>query len=147
MAGIRRYRALSRPARKITLRALGHLPKTRASLRRHGYIATLHLLENTESPTVEPGELTDLAHFVDRVARLRPPAFTCLERSLVVSWLAGDGARIVRGVAPGTAGEPHRFHAWVEVDGLVLNDSQSVKTEYLPLTSTQAEAADPDAFD
>lgn len=91
-------------------------------------------------------EMPNVAHFVDRVARLKPMAFTCLERSLAVLWVAGDEAHIVRGVTRGKTGEPHHFHAWVELDGLVLNDPQSVKTKYLPLSTDQAETADPGSF-
>ncbi len=146
LRGVRQYRALSRPARKTALKALAYLPKARRSLRRDGYATTLSALKDTGIPTMGPDEMPEVAHFVDRVARLRPLVFTCLERSLAVLWVAGDDAHIVRGVTRGETGEPHQFHAWVELDGLVLNDPQSVKTKYLPLSTDQAETAGPDSF-
>jgi hypothetical protein len=67
----------------------------------------------------------------------------CLERSLVVWWLAGDDSVIRFGVAPRTADKPHVFHAWVERDGLVVNDHPDVASHFLPLSADEVGSADP----
>ena len=71
----------------------------------------------------------------------------CLERSLVVWWVAGAEAQLKLGVATGDGSEPHRFHAWVERDGVVINDSPGVAAEFLPLVGQAVESTDPAVFD
>ncbi len=64
-----------------------------------------------------------------------PGSVTCLERSLVVWSLLGGGpeAVIKFGVAPAD-GRP-KFHAWVEHDGLVVNDELDVADHYAPFVA------------
>lgn len=111
-------------------------PRVRRRLRRTGYVATRDWLARRSTPVVSVEALGP----VDRAVRLLPWRPRCLERSLLVWWLAGDGAEIRFGVSR----EGRRFHAWVERDGVVLNDVPDVATRYLPFDGADA---DPASFD
>jgi len=104
-------------------------------------------LEQRSRPRLDVGDLIPAARAVDAAMRTLPWRISCLERSLVVWWVAGDDAEIVRGVAVGNGTEPHRFHAWVEYNGVVLNDSSDVAAVFLPLIARAAETSDPALFD
>jgi len=96
---------------------------------------------------LDPEELDWVAIRVNTAIEALPWRISCLERSLVVWWIAGDDAEIVRGVAVGNGTEPHRFHAWVEYKGVVLNDSSDVAAVFVPLIARAAETSDPALFD
>lgn len=83
---------------------------------------------------------------VDRAAAyglLRP---NCLQRSLVL-WLLmrrrGFEPDLRIGVAPPSSEEGVRFHAWLELDGSVINDRPTIAREFLPF----GEPVMPEMFD
>ena len=58
----------------------------------------------------------------------------CLHRSMVTWWMLrrrGVDTDIRFGVRPRPGQRPD-FHAWVECDGVVLNDDPSISDEFLP---------------
>jgi hypothetical protein len=66
---------------------------------------------------------------VQRAAVYYPKKAMCLQRSIVVTWLLrrrGVSAQMVIGIRH----TPFYAHAWVEVDGVVVNDRPSVKQSY-----------------
>ena len=136
---VRRIRNLAvAPAahRRVVLAAVALTPRVGWRLRRRGYQATRAWLETRPVP---PADTTALAR-ADRAIRALPWRPRCLERSLVVWRLAGAGAQLRLGVSR----EGRQFHAWVERDGIVLNDTADVATRYLPFDGT---GVDPDRFD
>ncbi len=73
-----------------------------------------------------------LSAAVDRAARFQPGRAECLERSaaaLALLRLRGWPAEMVIGVQP----RPFVAHAWVELEGHVLNDRDDVRATYLAL--------------
>ncbi len=73
-----------------------------------------------------------LSAAVDRAARFQPGRAECLERSaaaLSLLRLRGWPAEMVIGVQP----RPFVAHAWVELEGHVLNDRADVRARYLAL--------------
>jgi hypothetical protein len=71
---------------------------------------------------------------VDRATVWYPKKALCLQRSAVTTCLLrshGIPARMILGVRP----MPFMAHAWVEVDGRVVNDLPRVKSFYASLTS------------
>ena len=71
---------------------------------------------------------------------------TCLERSVVVWWVVGGSevAEMQFGVRPSKTSVPD-FHAWVEADGVVVNDRANVSAEFLPfpdVTAIEVESKD-----
>jgi len=75
--------------------------------------------------------VTSIAALVNSAAALSPLDCTCLHRSLVLCWLLAR-----RGVASqlriGVRQDENGFaaHAWVEVDGIPLNDSPEVHARF-----------------
>jgi Transglutaminase-like superfamily len=132
--------------RQAIVTALVILPRVALRLRRHGYIATrAWLATRPRRPLGRDRQL--LLGRTDRAMRRMPWRPRCLERSLVVWWLAGEAASIRLGVAPAKGGSPRRFHAWVEEDGVVLNDHPDVASHFLPIRLSDSEAPHIHQFD
>lgn len=123
-----------RQSRRAIFSAIVATPPVSRTLRLRGYRSTRAWLEGRPRPRLGTPVPTEALRHADSAIRSLPWSISCLERSLVVWWLAGGEAEIRLGVAPGTDGEDHRFHAWVELDGRVLNDEEQVKSAYLPLS-------------
>jgi hypothetical protein len=88
----------------------------------------------------------DLARLVDAVARRTPFASNCLHRSLTTWFLLrrrGIGSTLRFGVRPD---DPPAFHAWLEIEGQVVNDSANIAAVYLPFPSA-IEPSQTRAFD
>lgn len=145
--GARQFAASSRLERRVVLSALWMTPRIARSLKKRGYAATRRRLQARPAPDfgsrISHGSLVK----ADKAIRSLPWNVKCLERSLAIWWLAGEGSVIRLGVAPSSQGEGHRFHAWVERQGRVLNDSPEVASEYLPLAAHAVETADTRLFD
>ncbi len=145
--GARQFATSSRLERRVVLHALWMTPRIRRSLNGSGYAATRAWLQDRPPPdfgsNVSDGPLVK----ADKAIRRLPWNVKCLERSLAIWWIAGEGSVIRLGVAPSRQGQGHRFHAWVERDGRVLNDSPDVASEYIPLVGHAVEAADTRLFD
>ena len=105
----------------------------RTALARRGYGGVRDRLAARPRPVADDvAGAQQTARIAEAVMRRLPAAPTCLVRSLVVWWLVGgDALAVVRlGVAPGETGEAPRFHAWVEVDGVPINDAADVSERY-----------------
>jgi hypothetical protein len=74
------------------------------------------------------------APLIDAVSRHGIVPTTCLHRSLALWWLLrrrGVGARLRLGARRSDG--VFDGHAWVELEGTVLNDREGVTDEYVPL--------------
>jgi hypothetical protein len=83
-------------------------------------------------PTLAPEKVPALVWAVDEAAIWYPKRVYCLQRSAVLTALLrlfGVPARLVIGYRP----VPVDSHAWVEVDGVVVNDLQQYKRFYTVL--------------
>lgn len=145
--GARQFAASPRLERRVILCAIWMTPRIARSLKRNGYAATRGWLQNRSAPDF--GSKVSLGSLVkaDKAIRRLPWNMKCLERSLAIWWISGEGSVIRLGVAPSSQGKDHRFHAWVERQGRVLNDSPDVASEYLPLAGHAVETADTRLFD
>lgn len=79
------------------------------------------------------GSPARLAQMVSKVAKRLPWKPNCLERSFTLAWLLrrrGHAPSLQIGVRR-AAGEL-LFHAWIELDGLVLNDAPDVADQFIP---------------
>lgn len=76
------------------------------------------------------------AHMVRMGARHIPCRATCLQQSLVLWWLL-DRQGIKSDLRVGVRKEANRFeaHAWIELLGLPLNDSDDVRQRFVPFDS------------
>ena len=154
---LRRFKGLGRPAQSLFLRATVLLPLVSLSLRWWGLRGTQALLQrflssaNSELDQAKKQQRVTLtAHLVnsaDRHGLIHP---TCLAKSLTLWWLLGRQG-IESHLRIGIRKEDEKFeaHAWVERDGLALNEPEQHHRHYaafageissLPLTGTDGES-------
>jgi len=136
----RRFRTRPPEDRRLILRAALLLPLTGIGLRWFGFRRSKELIEKFSLPAHAPQFLSaDLqremalrAARAVRSAELHGPANpNCLERSMTLWWLLRrDGVEGELHI--GARKESGRFeaHAWVELDGQVLNDGADVHQHY-----------------
>jgi len=139
-----RYRELDPEARKLFWRAVSLLPVVARSLRVHGFQRTKEnlakkLASGARSSTL-PGASAEALKKTCRMVRAGAHYgwgnFTCLEQSLVLWYLLekqGIPARLRIGVRK----SPEKFeaHAWVEHDGVALNQNEEVHQHYAAFES------------
>ena len=89
------------------------------------------LLEKRDSP-VDEELVTEIHSSLQRACGYYPKTAACLQRSAVLAWMLrkrGIAAEVVIGVMK----FPFKSHAWVELDGKVLNDGQRIREVYTTL--------------
>lgn len=129
---LRRFSALERPARGLFLRAAALLPLISLSLRACGFRKTQAFLQKFVSLHSHPAD-TSASITADLTARMVRAAVrnslghpTCLEESLALWCLLGRqgiGSDLRVGVRK--VGEKFEAHAWVERDGVALNEPEA----------------------
>ena len=150
LSRIHRFRALSAAQQRTLLAAWAWLPLFWLSLRVLGLARFREWLQGTSpSPSPAGGILTvrDIQAFGESVniaARHTPFPATCLTRSLLLNWMlqrrgVRSDLRIGVQLALGTL----YAHAWVECDGVPVNDRADIATEFAPF----AEVLPTSAFD
>jgi hypothetical protein len=136
------HRFRSRPSedRRLILRAATILPLTMIGLRLFGFRRWKEWVEKMSQPAYRAAALPsdsqlDTAMRAARAVRSAqlhgPISPNCLERSLTLWWIL---------LHEGVHGELHigarkqdgqlEAHAWVELDGRILNDEEEVREEY-----------------
>ena len=129
---LRRFSALERPARVLFLRAAALLPLVSLSLRLRGFRKTQAFLQKflslpSHSTDISASSRADLTVRMVRAAvRYSLGHPTCLDESMTLWWLLerqGIGAELKVGVRKD--GEKFEAHAWVERDGVALNEPES----------------------
>jgi Transglutaminase-like superfamily len=127
---LRRFSALERPAQNLFLRAVALLPLVALSLRWRGFRTTQATLQRFLS---DPGQEPDAAptskcvaltaHMVNAADRHGLVHPSCLAKSMTLWWLLGRQG-IAAHLRIGTRKENEKFeaHAWVERDGVALNE-------------------------
>ena len=136
MPKLRHFAGLSRAERAILLRALVLLPMVDFELRLRGWRRCHARLaawakRRTKSPTAGSLPPERIAWVVERAARNVPWPATCLRRSLVL-WALLERAGIAAELRLGFRKVKGAFeaHAWVELNGVPLNDRRDVRTRY-----------------
>jgi hypothetical protein len=142
------WRLLTGPRldRRVVFTALRMAPRVSAALHSDGYANARDWLSRQESPGFEAPLTDETLSRADKAIRLVHRRMKCLARSMTIWWLAGDGATLRLGVSAVSDDGDHRFHAWVERNGVVINDSPRVEAEFLPLAGHALESADPKLF-
>jgi len=137
---LRRFRALPRPTRQIFLRAVILLPWVAVRLKATGFQATKNALLRRGNKSSAPENSTETrddaamaARMVRAAARHGFSSPSCLEESLVLVHML-----LRRGIAAqlriGVRRNQPKFeaHAWVECDGIALNESEALHDHYAP---------------
>jgi hypothetical protein len=133
----RRFSALERPARGLFLRAAALLPLISLSLRLRGFRKTQAFLQkflSLPSHTVDistSGSADLTVRMVRAATRHTLGRATCLEESLALSWLLGrQGIASELRVGVRKDGEKFEAHAWIERDGVALNEPEARHQHY-----------------
>jgi hypothetical protein len=141
---IRRFSALERPARGLFLRAAALLPLVSLSLRLRGYRKTQSFLQKFLSATghVANGFAADsidlTVRLVRTAARHGAGHPTCLEESLVLWWLlARQGVSSELRIGVRKCGEKFEAHAWVECEGVAVNEPDGLHEHYAAFVDTE----------
>src|SRR5438874_4069997 len=125
-----RFSALERPAQTLFLRALVMLPLVGLSLKFRGFEATRSTLRKGLSPTIQQADPDFLkrrvsltAHMVNAADRHGLVHPSCLVKSLTLWWLlARQGISSHLRIGIRKKEEKFEAHAWVERDGIALNE-------------------------
>ena len=131
-----RWRVLPARERRQTLLAAALIPLAAASLRIAGVRRTLKPLARGPAG-LDPRAAREAARAVARAARHAPYRGNCLSQSIALTWLLRR-----RGVAADLRFGARRregqleAHAWVEHDGVVLNDTPDVARRFSPFGSS-----------
>ena len=139
---LHRFKALSPEARRIFFRASVLLPAISLSLKIRGFRATQAALQKfsipfkTENPIVEQpvnmdgGRVRMTVRMVNAAARYGLGS-TCLEKSLALwSLLSREGTASSVRIGARKAGGKFEAHAWVELDGVALNEPRDEHRHY-----------------
>jgi Transglutaminase-like superfamily len=136
----RQFRLLTHFERILVLESMLGLAATRVGLRLTGYQRWKNMIlwltrKKSWSAPAEPAAATaeKIARIERASARRFPFRTNCLEQSLVLLWLLrqrGIGAEL----RIGGRKEANRFeaHAWVELEGAVLNDAGETHLHFVP---------------
>ncbi len=150
LENLRRFSALERPAQKLFLRALLLLPVVSVSLKLRGFQPTRTTLQKTlspASPQPHTNSINQLAaltvHMVNAADRHGPVHPSCLAKSLALWWLLGRQgitSRLRIGIRKenGTL----EAHAWVERDGIALNEPEEHHRHYAAFDAALTSFAD-----
>ncbi|HEX2914865.1 MAG TPA: lasso peptide biosynthesis B2 protein [Chloroflexia bacterium] len=131
--------------RRILALAFIVFPLVVTSLKLAGFKRTQYwlsrLLESEKEILQEEmaGQAKNTARLVKIAARYQPYRASCLAKSIVLWWLLGL-QEIKSEVCIGVSRDKGKFeaHAWVECQGLVLNDSKDVRQRFPALERRMA---------
>lgn len=138
LENLRRFSALERPAQALFLRAVVMLPLVSVSLRLRGFRATQSWLQRSLSHATgrmdnglarKQAALT--ARMVQAADRHGLVHTSCLAESLTLWWLLGRQgitSRLRIGIRKDN--EKLEAHAWVERDGIALNEPEEHHRHY-----------------
>jgi len=138
---VRRFLSLPGGERALFVRAWTQLALTGAALRLAGVRPASRVADqlNARRPDApaddEAGRVRRTVEIVTSASRLGPTG-TCLTRSLVLRGLLrrqGIDSTLRMGVRRGDETHGVEGHAWVEVDGVPINDAADVAERYVPL--------------
>lgn len=84
------------------------------------------------------GQAAEIGAVFQRVARRHPLAHTCMHRALALQRvLARRGIAATLRIGLGRRPQLLPGHAWLEVDGMIVNDDPEVVARYIPLTISE----------
>ncbi|HKW76708.1 MAG TPA: lasso peptide biosynthesis B2 protein [Terriglobales bacterium] len=138
LESLRRFSALDRAAQTVFLRALVMLPLVGLSLKLRGFDATRSRLRKMLSPPASWMDADSLnrqialtAHMVNAADRHGLTHPSCLVKSLTLWWLLGRrGITSQLRVGIRKEGGKLEAHAWVEREGMALNEPEERHHHY-----------------
>jgi hypothetical protein len=136
-----KWRRLSNDERRTFIHAALLVPALHVAVRLAGYNRLHGWVIATPAGTTRPAPpsahaLRTCVVSINRVKRFSPVGGNCLSQSLALARLLrrhGFEPALRLGVRLNDA--KFEAHAWIELDGRVLNDTQDVHTRFRPLTA------------
>jgi len=124
----------------IVLESIANLTVTRAGLRLLGFqrwkntITWLTRKKTWRAAAVSPAEFAArVARLEEAVASRLPFRTNCLVRSLGLLWMLGErGIKAELKIGARKDSDHFEAHAWVEFEGLVLNDAGETHLHFIP---------------
>ena len=143
---VQRFRRLNSRARGLFVRAALLLPILSLSLRLRGFRKTQALLQKHLSAAPGPPNSSSLPKSWELTSRMVRAAVrhglghpTCLSESLALWWLLGrQGIPSELRVGVRKSGEKFEAHAWVECDGVPINEPEALHQRYFAFDSALA---------
>jgi hypothetical protein len=148
-ARLRRFSLLDSEGRGRFLRAALLLPLISLSLKIRGFRATqesllrfparpLQLLRENPARLMADAERTRLTvRMVNAAVRHAWRSSTCLEKSLALWWLLGrQGITCELRIGPRKVDGKFEAHAWVERQGVAVNEPEQLHRHYAPFDAT-----------
>ena len=133
---VAQFRALSHADRLVFLSSAARLPLIWLALRLMGLAQLQALLQRGHLPTATPLHLPDiqrLGALVNTAACHTPFPATCLSRSLLLVWLLNRrGVKSDLRIGVRLTGGLLEAHAWVECNGVPVNDRPDVIGQFEP---------------
>lgn len=138
LESLRRFSTLERAAQTLFLRAFVMLPLVGFSLKFRGFEATRYTLKKRLSYAARQGDSDSLskrialtAHMVNAADRHGLVHPSCLVKSLTLWWLLGrQGITSQLRVGVRKEGGSFEAHAWVEREGMALNEPEERHCHY-----------------
>ena len=138
LESLRRFSALERPAQTLFMRALAMLPLVWLSLKFRGFEATRSTLRKALSHATSQKHSDSLnkqialtAHMVNAADRHGLVHPSCLVKSFTLWWLLGrQGITSELRVGVRKEGGNLEAHAWVEREGIALNETEERHHHY-----------------
>src|SRR5436309_6836941 len=140
---LRRFSAMDVKARGMFVRAAVLLPIISVSLRTRGFRATQRYLHRALPPARQAAPATSIhaagdlerikltTRMVNTAVRQAWRASTCLEKSLALWWLLGrQGIACELRIGARKQGGKFEAHAWLERDGVAINEPQQEHRHY-----------------
>lgn len=139
---LQRFRTLDSAARGLFLRGAMLLPLISLSLRLRGFRATQAVLQSflsswkgaarpARASVGAPKGVALTVRMVRAAAHHGLARPTCLEEALVLWWLLGrQGIASTVRIGTHKAGRQFQAHAWVECDGMALNEGGGLHRHY-----------------
>ena len=138
----RRFQRLSPLERSFFLRAVCLLPVTACALRFVGWREIRYLLGSRGAQCVAQGrgDAAEKWRIADAAARMTEAASRygivrgkCLSKSIVICRLLhAQGLQATVQVGGRKEGRLFEAHAWVEIEGRTINDSEQVRQRFVP---------------
>jgi hypothetical protein len=117
--------------RLLVMRCVWRLMRVDVALqtRGFGHVYGAVARHRTRAVAWPDGIVTAVCRAVDRACTLYPRRALCLQRSAAAVFVLRDHG-VAAALVIGARKHPFRAHAWVEVDGIVVNDKRGVKDYY-----------------
>jgi hypothetical protein len=127
-----RARRMAEPsARVLVARCVWRLLRVDVELQLRGFSHVYRTVarHRTRAVTYPDGIVASVCRAIDRACTLHPRQMRCLQRSAAATHVLRDHG-VAATLVIGARKHPFRAHAWVEVDGRVVNDKRGVQEYY-----------------